>query len=197
MQTWLLNTLPPEERAALKALGVELSVPYVMNALEMRRLAPGTPAPDFLLPKLVDKKMVRLGDYCGKKPVVLLFGSFGCNVFCEQFEPLKALHQKYRDRAEFLFIYITEGPHPDPLPPPANPEDFQARIRRGLRHFGLPFICLLDNPDARVQTAYSVFTQGLIIVDRRGRIALDAGVGLPSGWNLEEAEALLKRLPPS
>ncbi len=36
----------------------------------------GDPAPDFVLPTLKGKETVRLSDFQGKKPVVLIFGSY-------------------------------------------------------------------------------------------------------------------------
>jgi hypothetical protein len=193
----MLRVVPPETRARiLKGMPLAELGPVMLEGVKHHKLAAGTPAPDFVLPGVQDGQKVHLADQLGKKPVVLLFGSFTCHVFCGQFASLVRLHEKYRDRAEFLFIYIAESPHPDPLPPPTAPEDRLGRIRRGLERFKLPFRCLVDGPDATVQHAYSVLAQGLIIVDRKGRIAFDAGVGFPGGWNLEDAEATLQRFPP-
>ena len=36
----------------------------------------GSPAPDFALPSLDDGRMIRLGDFRGRKPVLLMLGSF-------------------------------------------------------------------------------------------------------------------------
>jgi hypothetical protein len=194
----LLGMLRSEKRALLgKEINWAVVGPELIEALKDRKLAPGTPAPDFSLRALADQRSVRLSDYRGKKPVVLVFGSFGCDVFCSQLARLAKLYDRYKDRAQFLLIYVAEGPHADPLPPPQGPEDVLGRIRRGLRHFKVPFTCLVDEPDSSVQDAYSVLTQGLIIVDQNGLIVLDSGAGLPSGWNLDKAESLLQRLPPT
>jgi hypothetical protein len=112
---------------------------------------------------------------------------------CGQLGRLTSLYEAYKDRAEFLFIYVTEATQPclD-----RGPESMLERIRRGLRDFKLPFTCLLDRPDASVELAYSVFATGLIIVDRNGRVAFDAGPGLPGGWDFGAVEAVLRRFPP-
>jgi hypothetical protein len=192
-----MQMLPPEIREKLRKKEITLAEvgPLAMNILKQRKMPVGTQAPDFALLRVTDQTTFHLADLWAKKPAVLLFGSFSCNVFCSQFNRLTRLFDNYKDRAQFVFIYISETPHADPLPPPSEPEDSLGRIRRGLRHFKLPFMCLLDRPDAPAQQAYSVFSQGLIIVDQSGRVAFDAGAGLPTGWNLDEAEAFLKRLP--
>jgi len=157
------------------------------------RLPLGGPAPDFLLSDVVNGQPVHLQDFQGRKPVVLLFGSFGCDVFCKSLAHVKELYARHRARAEFLFIYVKEGPH-QVLPQPAGPaETFATHILRGIHHFSVPFRCLRDATDGAVAKAYRVFpTQKLVIVDRQGRIALDAGGGLPDGWNLNEVETWLR-----
>jgi hypothetical protein len=152
----------------------------------------GSQAPDFSLPSASDRHPVHLADFRDKKPVVLFFGSFGCNVFCGQLRRLNQLYQAYKDRAEFLFVYISEAPHPGLLPPPKPGEEFLGRIPRGLRYFNISFPCLLGNQ--ALEKAYTPFPERLLIVDRSGRIALDEGLGLPKGWNLDQVESWLKQI---
>src|SRR5713101_111189 len=158
-----------------------------------RKLPPGKPAPEFTLRNIVNQREVRLADFRDKKPVVLLFGSFGCDVFCGQLAHLSKLYQVYKNRAEFFLIYVKEGPHRNLLPPSPEKEDPQERILRGLRYFHLPFPCLFAAQNYAVQSAYIAFPERLIIVDRAGRVALDGGRGLPHGWDLAEVEAWLKK----
>jgi hypothetical protein len=152
----------------------------------------GSPAPDFVLPNALDGREIHLADFCNHKPVILLFGSFGCDVFCGQIARLNKLHQAYKDRAEFLFVYITDAQHKGLLPPPIPAEQHLGDIPRGLRHFKVSFTCLLGN-DA-IEAAYTPFPERLLIVDRAGRIALDAGLGLPRGWDLDRVESWLKQI---
>src|SRR5262249_31161159 len=42
--------------------------------------------------------------------------------------------------------------------------------------------------------AYRPFPARLVLVDRFGRIALDAGLVIPKGWDLNAVEACLKRM---
>jgi hypothetical protein len=158
-----------------------------------KRFSVGTLAPDFTLPNALGRHdLVRLADFRDKKPVVLLFGSFGCDMFCTQLARLNKLYQAYKDRVEFLFIYITEAPH-KVLPPPTEGE--KNHIPRGLRYFKVSFPCLLGNKG--VEEAYAPFPSRLVIVDRAGRIALDAGLIIPRGWELDRIESCLQAFDPA
>src|SRR5262249_50254934 len=93
---------------------------------------------------------------------------------------------------------VSEGPHPmlDPLPDGSAPETKLAHIQRGLRQFDIAMPCLLDGEDKAVEKAYGGFPRRLGIVDRDGRIALDAAKGMPlSAWALHSVEASLKDQP--
>jgi len=166
--------------------------PEIPPFMVARAFPIGSPAPDFVLPNALDGREIHLAEFCNHKPVILLFGSFGCDIFCGQLARLNKLHQAYKDRVEFLFVYITDGPHQGLLPPPTPTEQNLGHIPRGLRHFNISFPCLLG--DKAIEAAYTAFPERLLIVDRAGRIVLDAGLGLPSGWDLDRVESWLKRI---
>ena len=146
----------------------------------------GAAAPDFSLPGVRDDRPVRLSDFRGR-PVVLIFGSFGCNLLCEQAADLERLHARFKDRVPFLFVYVTEAPHINgALPPPyggagaADPASAQReRIRKGLAHYGLTMPCVEDCNKEAV-AAYGAYPRRLVVVDAQGRVTYDAGVG-PGG----------------
>src|SRR6516165_4589653 len=54
----------------------------------------GTAARDFTLSSVDGHHHVHLSELHGKTPVVLLFGSYGCDAFCENLPRLTELHQK-------------------------------------------------------------------------------------------------------
>ena len=153
-------------------------------------LSVGATAPEFTLSDALDQHQVRLSDFRGKKPVLLMFGSFGCDVFCGQLPQLNKLYQNYKDRVQFLFVYITEASHTGQLPPPDPAEEKVSRIVRGIRHFRIAFPCLVGSKD--VEVSYSPFPERLLLIDRAGRIVQDAGVGLPKGWDFDQIESWLK-----
>jgi hypothetical protein len=176
-----LARLPPFAVKSAMALG---KLPW-----ETKIFAPGSPAPDFTLPNVLDQRPVHLADFRDRKPVVLLFGSFGCDVFCGQLSRLNQLYRVYKDRAEFLFVYIKEAPHAV-LPVLAKSEPKASRISRGLHYFDISFACLVG--DEAVERAYDPYPLRLMIVDRDGRVAFDAGLGIPKGWNLDPVESWLE-----
>jgi hypothetical protein len=160
------------------------------EAWRNHKFAIGSPAPDFTLPTLDGMKKVHLADVRSQAPVVLLCGSFGCDLFCNHLGRLEELYQEHKDRATFLFIYVDEGPHKEILPWLPGEEKF-GRVRRGLQHFGLSIPCLVA--DEPVQIAYKTFPARLLIIDRAGRIALDAGKPIGTDWDLNQLEAWLKQ----
>jgi len=157
---------------------------------KIRDFPVGSRAPDFSLPDALDQHLIHLADFRNKKPVVLLFGSFGCDIFCSHLARLNKLYQAYKDRVEFLFVYITEAQHHE-LPPSGKAEKKLENVHRGLRHFQISFPCLLGNKE--IEEAYTPYPLRLMVVDRAGRIAMDAGVGLPRGWDLDGIECWLKK----
>ena len=201
-KSMMANHFPqPPELSDFTLEAISIGVPFFadtttgMNGaiiLKKTSFPVGSVAPDFTVAGAIDKREVHLTDFRNKKPVVLLFGSFGCDVFCGQLPRLIKLHRAYQDQIEFLFVYIKEAPHKNLLPPPTAAEKGLGRISRGLRHFHIDFACLLGN--RTVYEAYRPYPLRLVIVDRNGRIALDAGVGLPKGWDLDRVESVLKQL---
>ena len=47
------------------------------KSMSMELMSSGQTAPDFTLPSLRDGQLIRLADFRGHKPVLLIFGSFG------------------------------------------------------------------------------------------------------------------------
>jgi cytochrome oxidase Cu insertion factor (SCO1/SenC/PrrC family) len=161
-----------------------------------------TPAPDFTLPRLDNGVPVHLADLLHQRPVVLIFGSFGCNYFCARLDQIRQLQKKYGDQAGFLFVYINNR-HSEPEPlqavmadadaPFDAPVNRLARIRAGMQYFDLPLTCVVDADDDRVQDAYDAFPARLVIVDQADKIAFDSGSIVSSGLNPEGADAWRER----
>lgn len=171
----------------------------------------GMTAPDFTLPNLETGHLVHLADLLRHKPVVLVFGSFGCAYFCSRLDRVKDLQERFGDRADFLFVYI-DNQHAEPEPlrsaiadagaPLDAPVNRQARIRAGLEHYGLSLPCVIDNKNNQVQQDYNAFPARLVIVDQKQTVAFDSGSVLQSGLNptgaatwLEEHALTTKSIP--
>lgn len=69
-------------------------------------------APDFTLQRVNADEQVSLSDFLNQeKPVVLFFGANTCPVFSEGTVGINAVYEKYKDRVNFLGVYVKE-PHP-------------------------------------------------------------------------------------
>ena len=120
---------------------------------------------------------------------------------------LNKLYQDYRDRAAFYIVYIQEA-HPidawqvkdnledDVLVASTMTTDERARVA-GLcvKNLGIELPALIDEPDNRVERAYTGWPDRLYVVDRAGDVAYKSAAG-PFGFKPAEVEASLKRLLP-
>jgi hypothetical protein len=163
----------------------------------------GAPAPDFTLPALRDGQEWHLADFRGRRPVVLVFGSFSCDLFCQRVAHLNLLYRAYQDRAEFRFVAVTEAGHrirglDFQSAAGESPRRRRAAVRGAAETLGLAVPGVVDGPDERVMRAYRAFPRRLVVVDRQGRIALDLGTGLAQGeWNLARVGKWLQTHTPA
>jgi hypothetical protein len=158
----------------------------------------GRQAPDFTLPGIDDGKPVSLQSFRGQ-PLVLVFGSYECDVFCHEAQRVEQLYQRYRDRAAFLFVYIVPASHAErPLPAALNSPDSagtnrQARARGAMRALGLSMPGVLDSEDRATQNAYDATPKRMVLVNARGIIEADSARGMPYGWRIKAFEEELKK----
>jgi hypothetical protein len=162
----------------------------------------GAPAPDFALPTLAGDKLVSLASFRGARPVVLLFGSLSCDVFCGHVPVLEKLHQEYQRRAAFLFVNIKEAGHKLPgleflvfghgaATTPSQKLRSQRTMRAmELRGFTMPAV--IDSEEGLAERAYDAWPLRLVVVDGAGKIALDLGRGVQHDWDFAELEAWLE-----
>ena len=171
----------------------------------------GDPAPDFDLPTVDGRSRVKLSALRGGKHVVLVFGSYTCPPFRKRMEALLELYDRYRERADFYFVYIQEAHAADGWPDDANAEQkivynlARTREERSevasvcVAKLKIPFPMVVDGMDDATDRAYSAWPIRLYVVDPRGRIAFKSETG-PFGFRatlLEPAlETLVGRAPP-
>lgn len=170
--------------------------PFLLPARYRQEIPLGSPAPDFTLARIENGQPVHLADMIGKRPLVLVFGNFGCPYFCTRLDAVSQLQMWYQDRVDFLFVYIdNQHPEPDALQsftadpqlPPSARENRVARIRAGLKQFEMNIPCVLDSADNQTQEDYLAYPARLVIIDRNGQIGFDSGNVLHSGLNPEGA----------
>lgn len=171
------------------------------------QLQVGKAAPEFTLPLLPqnnqkksasnkEAQTVSLQDLRAKQPVVLIIGSFTCPPFRNQLEGVDQVYDQYKDRAQFLLVYVREA-HPDSilsvigengrevlqkLPQPKNLSTriSNASICQRTKDLGIPIA--VDKIDNRVGKAYAGWPNRMVVVGTDGRI-LFATAPSPRGTN--------------
>lgn len=118
---------------------------------------------------------------------------------------LNTLYRNYRDRVAFHVVYIEEA-HPidawqvdDNLKDDVLVKSTQTAEERDhvagicLAKLGIELPALVDEPDNRVERAYTAWPDRLYVVDRDGTIAYKSAPG-PFGFKPAELEAALARI---
>jgi peroxiredoxin len=117
----------------------------------------GTKAPAVTVDDL-DGKPVDLGEYLGRKPVLLEYWATWCEV-CEALMPrVRAAHEKFGKQVEFFGVNVTVNQTPD-------------RVRRWVAEHRPPFRTLYDDKGASTRAYKAPATSYVVIVDRTGKVA--------------------------
>lgn len=137
-------------------------------------LAVGSRAPAVVVHAL-DGRSVDLGQYIGKKPVLLEFWATWCEL-CEQLMPrVRAAHDEFGGRVEFFGINVTINQSP-------------ARVRRWVESNTPPFRTLYDDEGTSTRAYAAQTTSYVVIVDRDGKVAY-TGTG-----GTQDLSAVLRRV---
>lgn len=202
----LLDKKRSQELLELQAGVATDGLPKFGPQWALARMPDGEPAPDFTLPDLRTGAKVTFSQYRGSRPAVLVFGSPGCNLFCDSAGMVRRLHEQYKEKVAFVFIHVTNAPHSLPKQvtlayekvesETPTAEQRQAKARAGVDFFEFPFPCLLDTEDKRVETLYDAWPRRLIVVQANGRIARDIGRGIANFWSYQAVrDCLAQQLP--
>ncbi len=123
----------------------------------------------------LDGKAVDLGQYIGKKPVLLEFWATWCEL-CEELLPrVRAAKAAYGDKVEFLGVNVTINQSRD-------------RVRRYLEKHRPPFKTLYDEEGTSTRAYEVPATSYVVIVDRSGKIAYTGSGGT------QEFDGVLRRI---
>jgi thiol-disulfide isomerase/thioredoxin len=111
----------------------------------------------------LDGKPVNLGQWIGRKPVVLEFWATWCEN-CEALLPrFREAKKLIGDRAEFIGVNVTVNQTP-------------ARVRKYLEQHDVPFRVLYDDQGASTRAYQAPATSYVVIVDNTGKVVY-TGVG--------------------
>ncbi len=159
-------------------------------------------APDFTLKTADGKESVRLSGLIGPRPVVLVLGNYTCGPFRRTAIGIEALHQKYKDRATFVGVYVREAHPTDGWAMMSNlmsgvavkqPKTYEERAEvcskfcEALKPT-MPY--LVDEINDPVGNAYSGMPGRLYVIDPKGKVAYKSGRG-PFGFKVGELEQAL------
>jgi len=146
-------------------------------------------APDFTLKTNDGKAEITLSKLIGPKPLVLVFGSFTCGPFRSQSGNMEKLYRRYKDRANFVMVYVREAHPTDGWHMESNdrfgattpqPKTYGERVevaQKCGRVLDLGFPMLVDAIDDAVGARYSGMPGRLYLIDRDGKIAFKSGRG--------------------
>jgi tetratricopeptide (TPR) repeat protein len=139
-------------------------------------------APDFELADAAGKNNVRLSDFRGKSPVVLVFGSYTCPNFRASADALNTLYQHYGRQSPFFLVYIREA-HAEgdwqstrneregvTLDPAATMSEKEGHAAMCSLKLHLQFPALVDKMDGRVEAAYAAWPSRAFVIGTDGRV---------------------------
>ena len=159
--------------AGLVAVLASLSIGQPVRAPGEAGITVGARAPAVTVNDL-DGKPVDLGQWIGKKPVLIEFWATWCTN-CEELLPrFKAAYTKYGDRVEFLGVNVTVNQTAE-------------RVRRYASEHGVPFRILYDDKGTSTRAFMAPATSYVVIIDATGRV-IYTGVGAE-----QQFESALKR----
>jgi tetratricopeptide (TPR) repeat protein len=139
-------------------------------------------APDFELADAAGKRNVRLSEFWGKSPVVLVFGSYTCPNLRDSADELNSLYHRYGYRTPFFLVYIREahaagdwqstrnereGVVLDPAKTMDEKEHHAAMCSLKLH---LQFPALVDGMDGKVEAAYAAWPSRAFVIGTDGRV---------------------------
>lgn len=163
---------------------------------------PGDKAPDFTLPTLDGTGSITLSNLIGNKPTVLVFGNYTCGPFRSMYPGVEPVVNRFKDRANFLFVYVREahpcngwcmasneqaGVHVE------QPTEDTARRQVAQKCMDLlkPTIpVVVDGVDDRIGNLYSAMPARLYVINAQGVVTYQSGRG-PFGFKVGEMEQAL------
>jgi hypothetical protein len=115
---------------------------------------------------------------------------------------LNKLYEQYRDKVEFLVVYITEA-HPSDVwqmesnvkekvvfASPRNEDERASVAGSCVRKLGIEIPALLDEFGNSTENAYTAWPDRIYVIDRNGKVAYKSKPG-PFGFKSDELKAAL------
>jgi len=146
----------------------------------------GSPAPDFELESLAGDARISVKSLAGK-PSVLIFGSSTSPSFVESLSALDVLYGEYKDRVNFVLVYIREA-HPSDgaalpnnrfkIATPRTMDDRRDAARQLWRAARVRMPIAIDGIDDAMIKSYRPWPTRIVVLDPRG-VAVDSPQAAP------------------
>lgn len=117
---------------------------------------------------------------------------------------LNKLYEQYRDKVDFLLVYITEA-HPSDVwqmesnvkekvvfASPRSQDDRASVAGTCVRKLGIEIPALLDEFGNSAESAYTAWPDRIYMIDRNGKVAYKSKPG-PFGFKSDELSAALSK----
>lgn len=162
----------------------------------------GDAAPDFTLSTADGRQTLHLSEATGKKPVVLCFGNFTCGPFRSMYPDVERVRDRYRDLADFYFVYVREAHPTDGWVMQSNdrvgvrvsqPKTYGERcsVAEQCQSMLKPTInWYVDDSHDTVGHLYSGMPARLYVINTDGKVTYKGGRG-PFGFKVGEMEQAL------
>ncbi len=147
---------------------------------------PGDRLPEFDLPS-VDGEHVRSADLVGKRPVLLVTGSYSCPMTASSDPLLKELYEEFRSDIDFVMVHVREAHPGERREQPRSMEEKIEHARALKARDQLPWPIAVDEPDGRLHRALDEKPNAVWLADRNGFIVYR---GLWAGDETSLAQAL-------
>jgi thiol-disulfide isomerase/thioredoxin len=145
--------------ASLVSAAGATAVPSTAHA-QAQGLRVGDKAPTAIV-RTLDGEPVDLGQFIGKKPVLIEFWATWCPL-CRQLEPtIKALHDKYAGELEVVRLVVPHNQTPE-------------RAREYVNRRGLPGHFFFDAEGAAYKAFAAYHTSYIVVLDRTGTVVHSA-----------------------
>ena len=119
----------------------------------------------------LDGQAVDLGQWIGKKPVVIEFWATWCPLCAELFPKLEAVHRRYGERVQVLVVAVGVSQSP-------------RSIKRHVASHPMPFPVLWDGNGAAVRAFQAPGTSYVVMLDAAGKVIY---TGYGAEQDLEQA----------
>jgi hypothetical protein len=132
--------------------------------------APGADAPDFKA-RTLEGETRHLGQYAGKKNVLLVFGSVTCPMTAVSLPGINHLYGQFQGDVEFIFNYTREANPGERIPAHNSIEEktAAAKVLRDEEDLRMPVV--VDDLHGSIHRRYSMLPNAAFLIDRSGRVA--------------------------